>query len=477
MAASTTPAVLAPARAPRPFRLRVIPQIDTYAVLISFVQTPAGKAVLLLLFSVALKYSIPEWKAMSLWLALMTFVPNQRRLLVTLGMLQWTFLLPLERTQFSAMMYSPLILRAWACVVGGVLFWSAVRFRQTFFGRHPIFCLLTWYAIFDYGVTLSVGRYVYASVAWRFATVFGFYLWFISYALLDRDAKDRDSFGLQLGTFRPFWGSTDTPFPKGSSYLRRIEARTPEHLAITQLKALKLLVWALILNSVLLAFQAVVHHRLMIPTFEMAFASSVQRNPYPWFQCWAALIAKFLEALLTISVLGHTIIACCRMAGFAALRNTYRPLESRTIAEFWNRYYFYFKELLVDVFFYPTFMRFFKGRSKLRLFFATLAAAGFGNAYYHFFTEPEPIARLGFWHALVAFRPYIFYCFVLASAIGISQMRKRRPVQNSWLRARLIPSLCVALFFCLLRVFDDTSRAYPIQEHFRFLAHLFNLVS
>ena len=36
------------------------------------------------------------------------------------------------------------------------------------------------------------------------------------------------------------------------------------------------------------------------------------------------------------------MIACVRMAGFRALRNTYRPLESRTVAEFWNRYAFYF---------------------------------------------------------------------------------------------------------------------------------------
>jgi len=45
------------------------------------------------------------------------------------------------------------------------------------------------------------------------------------------------------------------------------------------------------------------------------------------------------------------------MAGFATLRNTYRPLESRSIAEFWNRYYYYFKEMLISFFFYPTFFR------------------------------------------------------------------------------------------------------------------------
>jgi hypothetical protein len=217
------------------------------------------------------------------------------------------------------------------------------------------------------------------------------------------------------------------------------------------------------------------HRRLTIPTFTMAFEHSVQRAPYPWFVCWVSLVAVFFESILSLCVMGHTIIACCRIAGFAALRNTYRPLESRTIAEFWNRYYFYFKELLVDMFFYPTFMRYFKGRPKLRLFFATLAAATFGNAYYHFFDEPGPIVKLGFWRALLAFQPYLFYCLALGVAIGISQLRKRKTVPQGWLRAKLAPAFTVALFFCLLKIFADTSRTVPIQEHFRFLLHLFNL--
>jgi len=390
-------------------------------------------------------------------------------------MLCWTFLLPFEQTGFTANLPSLLIMKAGACAVGGLLFWCAVRFRQSEFGRQPLLMLLTTYALVVCFASVFLGSFPGSIAVWQFVAVFGLYLWFIGYALLDRDSRDRDPFGLQLGTFHPFWGSTNTPFPKGSAYLRRIEAHTPERLAITQLKGLKLLAWALVLAQVLWAFQWIVHRQLAIPTFVMAFEHGVQRAPYPWFVCWASLVAAFVEALLSLSVMGHGIIAGCRVAGFAALRNTYRPLESRTIAEFWNRYYFYFKELLVDMFFYPTFMRFFKRRPKIRLFAATLAAASFGNAYYHFFNEPDPIAKLGFWKAIVAYLPYLFYCLVLGVAIGVSQLRKRKPIPAGWLRGRLVPSLAVALFYCLLHIFADTSRAYPIQEHFRFLLHLFNL--
>lgn len=101
MAASATPGDIAVARSPRPFGFRIIPPVDTYPAVVSFAQTLPGKAMLLILFGVGLKLSLPEWKGMTLWLALITILPQRRRLLVTLGMLQWTFLLP-SRRQVSA---------------------------------------------------------------------------------------------------------------------------------------------------------------------------------------------------------------------------------------------------------------------------------------------------------------------------------------------------------------------------------------
>ena len=68
------------------------------------------------------------------------------------------------------------------------------------------------------------------------------YLWFIAYALTDKNSKPAKELTLELTAFRPLWGSTNTPFPKGAAYLRRIEAKTPEQLAVVQLKGLKLLV-------------------------------------------------------------------------------------------------------------------------------------------------------------------------------------------------------------------------------------------
>jgi hypothetical protein len=106
---------------------------------------------------------------------------------------------------------------------------------------------------------------------------------------------------------------------------------------------------------------------------------------------------------------------------------------------------------------------------------ATFAAAGFGNAFYHYIFNLSYISQLGLWPSLAAFHVYIFYCTVLATAICISQLRKRRPPPAGFFRGHVVPTFCVALFYCVLNIFDYTERTYPISEHFRFLAHLFNL--
>lgn len=82
------------------------------------------------------------------------------------------------------------------------------------------------------------------------------------------------------------------------------------------------------------------HGHWGVPGFTAALSLCAHGAPLPWFVCWASLILYFLEKVMTGAVLGHRIIACCRMAGFDALRNMYRPLSSVTVAEFFNRYYY-----------------------------------------------------------------------------------------------------------------------------------------
>jgi len=469
-ATAARPVALSAGRSWRDFR--VIPPVDTFPLAVSFVQTLPGKLLLLALFGAGLAYLSDLWLPLTVALAAITFFPAYRRALVTAGTLIFTIVLPWRSYPVPA--YT-LALYLVVFVTGAALFLSAARWPRSWFGQRPLlslYCGFFWLvALVDW---LPHNTWYYA-ILWDYAYLLSTYVSFFGYSLLDATSASRDPLVLQAGVWQPFWGSTNTPFAKGAAYLRSVEARDSVQLAVTQLKGAKLLAWSILLSLFGKLLNYCAYARLHFPAFPDALHLSVNRQPLPWYLCWASLITSFSIGLVYLSVLGHQIIACVRMAGFRALRNTYRPLSSRTVAEFFNRYFFYFKELLVDFFFYPTFLRYFKKHPRLRKVAAIFAAAFLGNALFHFRRDLNVVQEFSLVPALVNFQVYIFYCFALATAISISDLRKRSAAPRGFIRGQLIPSATVLLTFCLLDVFGSTRRNYPLIEHLRFFAHLFNI--
>jgi hypothetical protein len=496
--------------------MRLVPALERRPGLVAFVATLRGRLVLLAAFTALLVLARFPWPYhAAAILAATSLLPRRRRLVLTIGVLAWTAVHPvLDRTALLLLVARQegvagtldvfrthqLVLLATIALLGVV---AAVAFRwhRSRLARRPILLLhlacgtlLLWASCAPLAGTARV-------VAWAFAATLCGYLWYFGYTLLDRHAADRDPVLLQVGTWSPFWAATrahQVPFAKGAAYWRRIEAKTDWDLAVVQLKAIKLLVWALIMRATLSLFWLLVHGvddttvsarivrklgslagwtltGLHLPTFAHALAKSIERRPFGSLVCWATLVAYFLERLLTLTFDGGVVIACVRMAGFAALRNTWRPLQARSIADFWNRYFFYFKEMLVDFFFYPTFVRVFKRHTNARIVAATFVAAGFGNMEFHFLRNPQFIVQLGLWRAVAGFQVYAFYTVVLAMGIAVSQIRARRaprPPPRGF-RGRVLTPAAVVLFYCLLSIFDEVGRSHPLSEHFRFLLHLF----
>jgi D-alanyl-lipoteichoic acid acyltransferase DltB (MBOAT superfamily) len=201
-----------------------------------------------------------------------------------------------------------------------------------------------------------------------------------------------------------------------------------EELAVTQIKGIKLLIWALLLKEVvLLGFTLGAFGTLGILPFRVAFEKFANGGNVSGLPGILSIIANFPEQMLMLTITGHVLVAIARFAGFRLLRNTFRPLSARTIAEFWNRYFYYFKELLANVYFYPTYVRCFKQHPRLRVAFATFMAAGVGNFLYHFMVNFAnfDLAQLGFLEALKRAQTYAFYCLLLVVGIVVSQLRAR----------------------------------------------------
>jgi hypothetical protein len=471
---------------------RLIPSLEKSPAFVARCKRPAGQWALLAAFTFLSSLLNQQWLLIGAFLALTTAFPEDRRRVVSacgiaiaVAVPNWLDLPFLDRVaaQEGLPHLHPATI---APVVAAVLLLLAAlaavafRFPRGLVARRPVIAAVLSYCSLAAVVSMAplTGRTRVA--AWIAVLAMSRMLWFFCYTLTDRESRDRDSVALQAGRWRPAWmagSGSITPIAKGGAYLRRIEAQNADELAVTQIKGMKLLLWAVILNEVLFWFQSVVYRRLGVPEFEAAFGRSVTGHPFFWYWNCLSLVAAFFGGLLQMSVWGHQIVACVRMAGFRALRNTYRPLESRTLAEFWNRYYFYFKELLVDMFFYPTYLRYFKKYPRLRMAAATMMAACAGNAIYHFLRDISLVAELGWWRAIAGFQTYLFYSFVLGAGISISQWRGKRKDRraDSWLRRRFVPALSVAGFYCLLHVFDDTNRTYRLREHFVFVGRLLGL--
>lgn len=448
---------------------RLIPRIETYPAVVSFAQTLPGKVVLLAACGLGLRFFLPDLISvltLMLPLALITFMPEYRRFVLAVS--------PVVLVVMKSN-HEPLLLGVTLTVIalGAFLYWCVMRWPKSRFGKRPLAFLLTSFTILILLAGSAGPQSFTYKMLWTWVGVMSGYVWFIGFALTDRNSKPAEDLTLELTTFRPVWSATNTPLPKGAAYLRRIEAKNPEQLAIAQLKGIKLLLWAILLALLQISWNRFFHGYLRIQTSAEALAMSVRGTPVAWHVRWESQILAFFEIILSFSIWGHRSIACCRMAGFNAMRNTYRPLSSTTISEFFNRFYYYFKELLVDFFFYPAFLRYWKGHKRVRVIFATFAAAFFGNAFYHFTRDWQIIRDDGLWRAMANFQVFLFYCFLLAVGLSISQLRKRGPKPPGFVRGHLIPALGVLFFYCLLDVFGATERNYALIDHLKYLASLF----
>ncbi|HEU4439987.1 MAG TPA: hypothetical protein VFT36_12110 [Methylomirabilota bacterium] len=312
--------------------------------------------------------------------------------------------------------------------------------------------------------------------------VLPFLLWRMGYLLMSgqRGRVAGARFGDHLMYLYPAYGGTNTPYGKGLDHLARHEATTEDALARSQLAGLKLLILAAIYNGVLGLMAGLVYgdprsawnqHGLGLPRLEQMLAASGT----PWAIAWASLYVGLVWDVLKLAARGHEIVGILRLFGFNVFRNTYKPLLAPSIVEFWNRYYYYFKELLVEFFFFPTYVRRFRSSPRLRIFAATLAAAGFGNLYYHVLQHDAFMltldwATIGQWLLSRG-----LYCLLLSIGIYVSMRREQgrrgapaAPADSALTRLRRLAG--VWTFFALLSIWADDNVAGFGQRVTFFLA-------
>ena len=313
-----------------------------------------------------------------------------------------------------------------------------------------------------------------------------FLLWRIGYMMFtaQRGKMAATGFTDHLFYIYPVWGGSDTPYGKGSDYLSANEARDENALARSQLAGLKCFflagLWTIakgLLAGCVFA-EANFFHRTLgslspaVPRLGAMFADPLSS---PIWLCWIALYLELLWAVFALAASGHVVVGWLRLFGFNVFRNTYKPLLAESVVEFWNRYYYYFKELLVNFFFYPTFTRHFKTSPKLRVFAAVFAAAFVGNMYYHWLRLDEALVTTDFHAMWAALQSRLFYCFMLALGIYISMRRAQRKTSSVRSNTRRAAAIFgVWTFFSIIHIWAEKDPAL-FPERMKFFLGLFGV--
>jgi hypothetical protein len=474
--------------------LRTFLAIDERDALIRLAQTATGKLLIFVAAVLTATTFLPWWESAWVVSAAMAAasLPNLRTpILFTatwvaafleMGLSQNHILLDIGVVlqQENVTRWSATVLASSSLLIVMFAAWLALctarRHPQSFLARRPLVTLLLLEVVLC-GLSASpVTHGLLRAMLWALLVVLTPYVWFLPFAIMDQRSREPSPPLLQMALLRPFWSPAYLPFGKGSALLRKTLSKTPLDLTITQLKAIKLLVWSNVLFGMQTALTWVGEQLLSIPSLQEAIDAFLNGHAHPIYRSWLALILEVVTYSLNIALWAALFIGIARLAGYRLPRGSWRPLQSRTLMDYFNRFHYYFKELLVDLFFMPTFFTMFKRHPRLRMFFATFMAAGVGNAIWHFFYEIRLVATLGLANALETFSSYAFYCVVLATGIGLSQVRANRGIRpSSTPLGRVTSFLFVWSFVVFLHVFGDESRNHTLTERGRFLASLFGV--
>ncbi len=328
-------------------------------------------------------------------------------------------------------------------------------------------------------ILLFIGVSFIPDRSWAFFFVVNILLmhsWQLSFAGYDFVSPGKSAQKIKdlLYRFSPPWVLASFFYaatPKTESYWEQVRAKNDQELTTCRQSALKLLLWAsflMILTKLMSNFFYEVNrysnsfwhlplHHDLLPLSQAIEQVRYQKVIFAPAKAWQILTTDFTLHLLQISVFGHVVISLARFFGLNAPRNTQNPLAAVSILDFFSRYNYYYKEFLLNVFYYPLFFRFHKLKLKIRILISTTLSIGLGNYLFLSIMTLSSRPSSNILANAQSTLPLLVYCAVLTIFITYSQilsLRNNPKAQKSSIPKRLFKLSYILLFYALLRVFD-----------------------
>jgi len=460
--------------------------------LVAFAASPQGRwcvwlvAALLMFDSKFAWYVVPS-------AALVMLMPDRRRLVLSIGAIAGAieYLVP-KRAQFGGdfppapFLPVALALLALAGLLVGA-FWVARDFRRlpaVVRKRPQIFAhLFLWSLLIAHWAAPGDGS-LWPAVLALTVRLLLYVIFRINYLLLSGKRGHAAGTRLRDHAFYlfPGFGGSNTPYGKGFDFLSHREAPDAEAMARSQLAGVKLLCLYWLWRGALWAMDTGFYgHEWGLGVSSLAtLLNAPEAAGLP--MTWLGLYGNLVHTTLALAIKGHLIIAGLRLFGFNVYRNTYKPLLSETLIDFWGRYYYYFKELLVEFFFYPNFLKYRKLHPRVRVALAVFAAAFVGNMYYHVLSARELILDRHLLELAEYLTPRLIYCLLLAVGITVSMIRQRErrghraDVTNAVARLRRLRAIFgVWTFYAVIQVWNELTATISLPDRFKFVLSLVGL--
>ena len=478
---------------------RKVSQLHEHPEVVAWGHTPSGQILIFVLAAVLLRPFELSWLVIPA-LALVMLMPHRRRLVLSLAAVAAALVTVGARARAVPDLTDP----GWWLTTAGVAvllmalyatYLAVMRFASLpgVVRRRPQICLHggLWIVVVAAWLVPSGG--VHAVLA-LLAGILPFVVWRAGYLVMSgqRGRAAGTRFQDHLFYLWPVYGGSNAPIGKGHDHLSRHEAGAPDVLVRAQLAGLKLLVLALVWRAALIVMGGLVYGdpdsrlgrlvggaSLGIPRLEALMTGGAAAvRPLAWLSLYVELVRVTLD----VAVSGHVVVGSLRLLGFNVFRNTYKPLLATTIVDFWNRFYYYFKELLVDFFFLPSYVRWFRTRPRLRILVATFAAAFVGNLYYQLLRDPDALVAADIASLWQDLSPRLVYSFLLAAGIYVSmvrqQARRGQPATSPgvWAVPRRVAAIAaVWTFYSLIHLWHLRAGDLGTMERTAFFFWLFGL--
>lgn len=490
-------------------RIRIIPQLETYPIVVRFAQTLLGQICLIaactfILFKLTsgiwleagvasliaaifkIKNRLVVLIGLGLYLSLLrplayiVDIPNIKYILLHLSYMQnWIFLK--EFANNFSLLYS--CLASFAVIIFSVvLTYFIVKNKVLIIRSWPISSLLVAdFLLIILGLILPKGH-SFTYIFWVLLVLFNTTYWSnFCYTLLHKEKLKNKSWLYWLGPGVIF----SFPFGKSNVYLEQREATNSFDLAKTQIKALKLLLWLWLLRHILIYVGPLIGipgytipfiPNINVSNISVHFENFLNHTPSSTGIIWLSLFITYFYDLLIWTLKFNVPVAVIRMLGFYIPRGLYKPLYAKSIPDYFSRRYYYYKELIFDFFVLPLFMhlRRIKDR-RTRTFWAIFIGVAFGSMLTHTTGSIADLYNVSLGHYLERSFPFYLRCIGFGLLIAVFQFGNPIPVDGMrFARLRhFINVVIIVVIFSLAKVFTPMMQTDNPTDAFRFFLSLF----